>query len=1735
MFRSRSANGFLFLKTRLLAAVTVLCLLVSAFSPAAAMAADPVPVQGAGGKAAVSDIAGHWAERQIGEWIEAGRIQGFPDGTFRPDRTITRAEFAALVNRIFGFTEAAPDWRASDLAPSDWAFRDIAAAAQAGYLKGYADGRFGAKQPVSRQEAAVVVARLLASELTPDAEAADAFTDAGQMAAWSKEAIGTAAAGKLMEGYVDGSFKPERGVTRAETVAILERILSGIGLSYNKAGTFGPFEGAVTVKGNVAIRVPGVTLRNMIIEGDLLVGDGVGEGDVSLSGVTVKGKTTLNGGGENSVHVQNAILGEVHVDKKTGTLRIVLEGSSQIALLILQSSSVVESAENASSGAGIGLIRLDRKLAAGAKIRLAGSFKEVEIDAPGIELQLSGGVIQKLTNTDQAPGTRIALDKDARIVALLLNEVVRMQGEGDIDKVIYGSNGNGSTFERRPHAEEGKATHAPETGTQTASPTPTPTNSPTSTPTDSPTTTPTMSPTSTPTDSPTTTPTMSPTPTPTATVSPDPEPSVTPTLVDAGTDNADIVFSPLADEMERLAARELRDTLRMISGAELPIYEGQIDGDSVSVELLEDRLDLKENGTYHTAISVMNNSAESAALTFRRTDDGPIAASFEPILVLAPQERRNVPVAVQVTNAAEDGVHLVTIQADIDGLPVATMNLSVSLNRNLLLNSSFETVSASGWNVSSGALDKTAAHSGTQSMRLEFSAPYATLRTDQQLKLQAGHEYALSAWVKGSQPSGQKVIAQFAELSSDWSKSNGMPQYTFDVTDTWTRIEIKYTPVLSTQLDFAWAYFHIVAGTDRVWIDDVSLRATGVTSDPDPQPEPANLIGNPGFESESPGGELPTDWNVPSGALDKDVKRSGTNALRIDLPAAGWTAVRTDPIFGMQIGEEYVLKAWVKGSAPTGQRVLASFMEKNNADWADLVPPTEMVSHDVSDGWTQVEWTFTPQAVSGSNFVLAYLYIVSDTPALWVDDVTLTIADKGTSRTRSDSSLSLTEEQAAPAAQLTSGAETEERYQIIVGTPDSYPALAALFPADIADLHGTDGFAIRQTGNRIYILGTEPKGALNGVYDFLEKNTGILWTRASDTGTVYEPQQTVRAEHVNYSEKSPFLLRGWHLTGLGANGEYHSDPATELMMARNKLNAKLAEFENLPLWAGQDSIGIKPFNIGHNLGYWLPNALFFNTHPEYFNTDANGNPIPESQQTQINFYHPDVPGVIAERVAAFLDENPIEYVGVGINDTHYYEQAGYSDQPFVTEDGVTIQPNEADYKSTVFYTFLNKIARQVKVTHPEAKIVTFAYFFTEVPPRIALEDNIVIVLAPISGDERLPMKTDDPDSLNYAYVLKLQGWLAKTNQIVMYNYYGSFLSDKYERPIAEKVQADMRYYRELGLTGVIPEGIVDANGPNWAINALQFWLFEKLMWNPDADIEQLKTEYIAKVYGDASVPMRTYYDLIEQGWNQYDDPIAYNTSASTYIGKYVIEAGIADEAQQALDQAWALADEKVRARIAPIKTTFEKMVEEVGGRPQLEAHALRTTASEQDIMNATDFSQGPWADAVPVTEFLKINTGDPVPVQTKVRLLWDDNNLYVGYENFDNDVSKIVSSAVAPGEWWTSGADDDNETFITGDASAQNYYVFFNNPAGLKLEYSGPVQNSGYSAPWQARANVGADRWISIQAIPFASIGVDPSATKTLSGYFFRSYHGQEGFFGWGGGTVWSASDFYPIRLEENA
>jgi len=212
--------------------------------------------------AVFTDINGHWAENLITKWGDRGLATGYGSGTFQPDAVITRAEFVTLVNKAFGFEEAA-QLNFTDVPAEAWFAVEISRALDAKYITGYGDGTFRPNNSVTREEAALMIASVLALE-APKNDNLGEFTDAQNISAWSKTAVNALVAEGIMSGYPDNTFRPAGFLTRAEVISILDRGLQSLAASI---GSINATNGSIDVK--LDRKVTGLTADDFAITAKL--------------------------------------------------------------------------------------------------------------------------------------------------------------------------------------------------------------------------------------------------------------------------------------------------------------------------------------------------------------------------------------------------------------------------------------------------------------------------------------------------------------------------------------------------------------------------------------------------------------------------------------------------------------------------------------------------------------------------------------------------------------------------------------------------------------------------------------------------------------------------------------------------------------------------------------------------------------------------------------------------------------------------------------------------------------------------------------------------------------------------------------------------------------------------------------------------------------------------------------------------------------------------------------------------------------------------------------------------------------------------------------------------------------------------------------------------------------------------------------------------------------------------
>lgn len=173
---------------------------------------------------AFTDTVTHWAKDQIRQAVVKCIVTGYSDQTFRPEKPITREEFAVMLVRALSLDSKGKQLTFKDNSKiSNWAYAEVKTAVNAGIITGYADGTFRPQDRINRAEVTAMAVRALQLEHKPVVRTS--FADDASIPAWAKEYVKAASDKKIVEGRSGNNFAPLAQTTRAEAAVIMLRIL----------------------------------------------------------------------------------------------------------------------------------------------------------------------------------------------------------------------------------------------------------------------------------------------------------------------------------------------------------------------------------------------------------------------------------------------------------------------------------------------------------------------------------------------------------------------------------------------------------------------------------------------------------------------------------------------------------------------------------------------------------------------------------------------------------------------------------------------------------------------------------------------------------------------------------------------------------------------------------------------------------------------------------------------------------------------------------------------------------------------------------------------------------------------------------------------------------------------------------------------------------------------------------------------------------------------------------------------------------------------------------------------------------------------------------------------------------------------------------------------------------------------------------------------------------------------
>lgn len=393
------------------------------------------------------------------------------------------------------------------------------------------------------------------------------------------------------------------------------------------------------------------------------------------------------------------------------------------------------------------------------------------------------------------------------------------------------------------------------------------------------------------------------------------------------------------------------------------------------------------------------------------------------------------------------------------------------------------------------------------------------------------------------------------------------------------------------------------------------------------------------------------------------------------------------------------------------------------------------------------------------------------------------------------------------------------------------PLTAEAFPDAVKPEDGDDSFTWRSHGGDIHFWGGSKRGTLYAVYSFLEEALGCRWY--SSKVSVAPTRSKWRFRKLDHSEAPGIRIRDNCVLDVRTN------PVFSARMRNNFIKVPGLEPGTTVPGSAEGYWGV------HALGHHVPSNIHFHSHPEYFSLRDG---VRQGGYAQPCLSNPDVLAMTIESVKKVMRDEP---------DYLIYSVEQNDNQLFCTCDACQELAGRYGGQSGVMLWFVNQVADAVKDEFPDKYVGTFAYQYTRHAPKgIVPRENVVVRLCSI---ECCMLHDYDGCEQNLSFAQDLEDWGAIAPHLYIWDYVTDF--SQYCLPVANwwTLQSHIRDFRDAHAIGILEEG--DYQTPSCELREMRSWLLSKLMWNPDADMDELIRDFTDGYYGAAGRHVREYLRL----------------------------------------------------------------------------------------------------------------------------------------------------------------------------------------------------------------------------------------------------------------------------------
>lgn len=388
-----------------------------------------------------------------------------------------------------------------------------------------------------------------------------------------------------------------------------------------------------------------------------------------------------------------------------------------------------------------------------------------------------------------------------------------------------------------------------------------------------------------------------------------------------------------------------------------------------------------------------------------------------------------------------------------------------------------------------------------------------------------------------------------------------------------------------------------------------------------------------------------------------------------------------------------------------------------------------------------------------------------------------------------------------------------------------------------------DGYLLLITSDAAYLIGKDPLATRFAVFGFLEDHLGVRWYMPGDVGEVVPHSKDVALNEGTEAREPSFKMR-WVGSGDWA--------------LRNRMNVGV-----------DDTLGLQVYGAAHTFRRLCPVEEYFESHPNYFaQIDGERKRYRAGRRNQLCTSNPSTIGIVAQNAVKMLTKKPeLDVITLFPNDGGGFCECGnctaLDNSTKISVEDLNSRWSELGAErhgvlSRRMAKFYIEVARRILSKYPDKYVQVGAYSAYRASPQnldIRGPENTTVLITR-TDCHGLPIECGN---CNIPYSKAIDGWKKIFPLFSIYEYYWKHAANELPYPITHSIKRDIPFYHKKGCFGLYTQ----YSPRNAGTLLLNYYVAAKLLWNVNADVDEILQDFYHKFYGPAWKPMKAYHETLE--------------------------------------------------------------------------------------------------------------------------------------------------------------------------------------------------------------------------------------------------------------------------------